>query len=63
MSKIVDIDKKKKKKPMTAEEAAEWAKRQVFKKRSPEEEPQDLISGKTATDGSFINEDNEDGDK
>ena len=55
MSKVVDINRKKKRKPLTAAEAAKWAKKEAFKKRRPEDEPQDLISGKTAPDGGFVN--------
>ena len=59
MSNIVDLNEKKKNKPMTADEIAEWAKQQVFKKRNATDEPEDLISGKTAPDGGFVIEDDD----
>jgi hypothetical protein len=57
MRRVVDINRKKKRKPLTAKEAVTWAKQKTFNKRPPEDEPQDLISGKTAPDGGFVNED------
>ncbi|MET1253501.1 hypothetical protein [Aliikangiella maris] len=59
MSKIVDINEKKKDKPMSDKEIAEWAKKQVFKNRKAKDEPKDLVSGKTAPDGSFVHEDDD----
>ncbi|PCI57776.1 MAG: hypothetical protein COB34_06090 [Methylophilaceae bacterium] len=59
MAKIVSINDKKKGDPMSANEIAEWAKAEAFKKRKPEDEPKNLVSGKTAPDGSFIHDDDE----
>ena len=57
MSKPVDL--RDKKKPRSAREAAKRAYEEHFRITPVEDEPEGLASGKTAEDGSFILEEEE----
>ncbi len=59
MSKITDIRDKKPQKPITAEEAAERAYREHFKKTPVEDEPEGLASGKAGKDGAMTMEEDD----
>lgn len=59
MSKITDIRDKKPQKPITAEEAAERAHKEHFKKTPVAAEPEGLASGKADKNGFMSMEDDE----
>ncbi|WP_444937709.1 hypothetical protein [Microbulbifer sp. JMSA002] len=57
--KVTDIRDRKHRKPVTVEEAAKRAYRELYRKVSIEEEPQGLASGKADPDGRMRMDDND----
>ncbi|WP_444937240.1 hypothetical protein ACJJIW_09985 [Microbulbifer sp. JMSA004] len=60
MGKVTDIRDKKPRKPVSVEEAAKRAYRELYRKTPVEDEPQELISGKTDAEGRMVLEDDDD---